>query len=77
MVSITTMQLILAGVIVLVMGIVLGLLFGVTILNRVKIVGTFTINHSDPATDFCTLHLDQDIDVIEKRKAIGLEVQVK
>jgi hypothetical protein len=70
------LELIVALVLVYFIG--LGCGAGIMLLfNRTKKVGSFKINHSDPTTDFVTLALDKDIDVIEQSKYISLKVEIK
>ena len=46
-------------------------------ISRIKHVGTFHINHSDPTKDFINLQLDCDLPAIEKNKVIGFKVVVE
>ena len=70
------MELFGALVIAYFIGLAIGI-FVARLIYKSKNVGTFKINHSDPTTDFCTLALDKDIDVIEKHKYISLKVETQ
>lgn len=55
--------------VIFVAGLALGWLIGLP-----KPTGSFTINHSDPTKDLCTLELGEDLDKVESRKTLTLKV---
>lgn len=45
------------------------------IFSRVKPSGVFMMDFSDPIKDVCTLHLDESLESVYKKKRIVLEVE--
>ena len=71
-----TPEMLIVGLIALIIGILIGT-FGTLAAKRVKRVGTFNINHSDPTKDFVNLHLDCDLPAIEDSKVVAFKVVVE
>lgn len=71
-----TPEMLIVSLIALIAGILIGT-FSTLAVKRVKNVGTFNINHSDPSKDFVNLHLDCDLPAIENSKVIAFRVVVE
>lgn len=69
-----TGYLIIVMIIIFVLGLVAGFLIGRG--KKVPIVGSFTINHSDPTKDFCSLRLDYDLDLLERYRTFALKLEL-
>ena len=52
----------------------LGLVTGLLIKGSYKEVGKFVINENDPTKPAFWLHLEYDLDVLEKQRVLGLKV---
>jgi hypothetical protein len=52
----------------------LGVLTGLLIKGSYKEVGKFVINENDPTKPAFWLHLEYDLDVLERQKVLGLRV---
>lgn len=74
-----TPEMLIVGLIMFIAGILIGAIgiLAVWRAKRVKNVGTFNINHSDPSKDFVNLQLDCDLPAIENSKAVAFKVVVE
>lgn len=74
-----TPEMLIIGLIAFTAGMLIGALSALAACRakRIKNVGTFNINHSDPTKDFVNLHLDCDLPAIEDSKVIAFKVIVE
>ena len=74
-----TPEMLIVGLIMFIAGILIGAIgiLAVWRAKRIKNVGTFNINHSDPSKDFVNLQLDCDLPAIENSKAVAFKVVVE